>query len=310
MKNSTIIKVPSKTFLVGEYLAVVGGPAVLLATEPEFLVSAVEQDSISLNSGWPKRAGEAVAFERVDEQSAKGPLARLFQRVNTKLAGEQKPSLSFWIQDPHRKRGGFGRSGAEFLALCHFARELNGKDQAPARLLDLFRSCGGQGSGADLVAQALGGITAFESQVGESRTLASQWPFPLLEISIFRTGVKVSNHDGLDEPSDLVSARAIVVRTIRAITAVNERDLVQSVSDYRNWMLAQNVEHRATTELLDLFQKDSRWLAAKGCGALGADVILGLNRPENRESLEGFLGLERVCVVATGQSLVPGVLSQ
>lgn len=308
------IEVPSKTFLAGEYLALNGGPALILASEPTF--------RFSWRGSEMEHSGASKECELLSLGSVKGPLSRFLSSVVSSPLNE---TFRFSIKDPHLGRGGFGRSGAEFLAGILYLNQIETRFETQtgigtgaqtryhpdkislSEILRLYRRCGGTGSGADLVSQSLGGLTVFVEPVDKSRQLCAHWPFEDIEISIFRTGVKVSNHDGLKMPLDLDTARGIVERLIDSIENRNETGLISGIRQFREWMLAESVEAESTRKYLQYFANDSRWLAAKGCGAMGADVILGLHRPNQRQALADFAGLERVVVISSNEGLASGV---
>jgi len=93
--SETVLSVPGKTFLVGEYLALSGGPSLLVATEPRFVlrVKAVAP-----------RGRAAHPF------AAASPAGRYLSRVI-------RDSEMFEFQDPHQGAGGLGASSAQFALL-------------------------------------------------------------------------------------------------------------------------------------------------------------------------------------------------
>src|SRR5262249_128237 len=93
------LTVPSKTYLVGEYLSLQGGPALLLNTAPRFKLTVNE-----------KTAGDNHAFFPVE--SPAGKYLKKYQKFFKKF------SLTF--HDPYDGKGGFGASSAQFCLLAAF----------------------------------------------------------------------------------------------------------------------------------------------------------------------------------------------
>ena len=86
-------RIPSKTFVLGEYSVLHGGPAILLASEPYFSLR-LEEKNENKNPFHPL--------------SPAGKLWELEPLLKTK---------SYLFSDPHHGLGGFGASSAEFIAL-------------------------------------------------------------------------------------------------------------------------------------------------------------------------------------------------
>ena len=110
------LSVPSKTFLLGEYVVIHGGPALVLTTEPRFTLYALLQKTqrqIDIHSKSP--AGKWI------EQHAD-----FYQQYH----------LQF--NDPHQSKGGFGASGAQFILLEALRQYQNGETMDNEDLLKKF----------------------------------------------------------------------------------------------------------------------------------------------------------------------------
>ena len=96
-----ILSVPGKTFLLGEYVALDGGPSLLLSTEPRFelRVRARSRDV-------------ALPFH------AQSPAGRFFERHADDLA-----AWEFEFRDPSGGRGGLGASSAQFALMYAFEHD-------------------------------------------------------------------------------------------------------------------------------------------------------------------------------------------
>jgi hypothetical protein len=123
-----VIRIPSKTFVLGEYLVLQGGPALVLCHPPYF------------------EAERGSSDRPLASQSPAGQLA--------KKTGFDLSTLAF--RDPHQGRGGFGGSGAEFLAVWAYHQgktSFQEKDCWQAR--EDYRALA-SGSGVDVLTQAFG----------------------------------------------------------------------------------------------------------------------------------------------------------
>ncbi|MCB0356431.1 MAG: hypothetical protein KDD40_05460 [Bdellovibrionales bacterium] len=177
-------KAASKTFLIGEYAVLKGGPAIVLNTSPTFslkVTKSKENDCMGIHPLSP--AGKWLRSR-----------ALYFNGLKIKF------------NDPWQGKGGLGASSAQFLfvhALAQVLQQqipfLNSKDYL-LQLLNDFKSLytdskGVVPSGVDLLAQYLGGV----SLVNKNRELsyATNWPFVLKNFLIFKTSKKVKSHEHL-----------------------------------------------------------------------------------------------------------------
>src|SRR5690606_39000184 len=98
---------PSKTFLLGDYLSLLGGPALLLNTEPRFqgLLESI-QPTVKSSA----IADKIQAIEPYPGIHPQSPAGKFLQRHASDFAD---CNLTFF--DPHQGAGGFGASSAQFL---------------------------------------------------------------------------------------------------------------------------------------------------------------------------------------------------
>src|ERR1700729_3734074 len=91
------ITIPSKTFLLGDYISLLGGPVLVLNTEPVF------QCLLEKSSG-----DQTIPhYFGIHPESTAG---KFIQRFANDFAGYD---LTFF--DPHQGAGGFGASSAQFV---------------------------------------------------------------------------------------------------------------------------------------------------------------------------------------------------
>lgn len=256
-----LFSIPAKTFVAGEYLALLGGPALLAATGPcfELFVKEGRGARKGLPSGSP-----ADRFV--------GKYAAFFS------------ALDLEFRDPYQGAGGWGASTAQFLgvfALASWGKLSNdeaGQDLDLKRLFEEYKDCAWNGeglppSGADLIGQLKGGFTWFEKRAGMiSRGL---WPFTGCELFLLRTGVKVVTHEHLRGLGEFPTAELeLRVKELRqAWTAADEGAFARALDGYGKALFRLGFVAPKTQELLKDLSWNSSVLAAKGCGALGADVV-------------------------------------
>ena len=272
--------VPGKTFLVGEYLAVVGGPSLLLATSPRF----------------------DAAFEREPGASGFHP---------------ESPAGRFWTarelgrawrgrwRDPYSGRGGLGASTAQFACAWALAEPDALRDWP--RLLAAYRQHAWDGrgappSGADLQAQIEGGLCV----VQDGAPRRAPWPFPEIKLSLFRTGAKLATHAHLAQAAaaewPIDRLRAICGEALAAVASADADRFARALQDYGDALARADLCADRTRRLLD----DARsalgpaLVAAKGCGAMGADVALLAHAPGASRAVAAWA--ERAGLEALGGS--------
>lgn len=262
----------SKSFLLGEYLALRGGPCLLVATEPRF--------ELHINK---KGKGNNIFHPA-------SPAGRLWD-----LHKELTKNWSASFNSPFG--AGVGASSAEFL-LLHSAIQVNRTLSHEAQhepdlmliLKDFSEMSEVKASGADLVAQLKGGVTLFERNLGKIRQ--QPWGFQDLSFLFFSTGVKVPTHEhlaSLGSWSDTALSEA-VEKGVSGWLYSNPEAFASAVNATRRELQALGFEAPTTTAILAELQRDSRIVAAKGCGALGADTVLLLCKIEHRDELRESIG--------------------
>jgi hypothetical protein len=246
------VKIPSKTFVLGEYAILQGSNALLMGHGPWFQVSY--------------EPGNPASPFHVDSPAGKWLAAN---RTEAKIQ----------FKDPHGGKGGYGGSGAEFLAAWAFEKEIPPVTHPRAILAwsAWEDSRPSSGSGADILTQAFGvnredtfflEIDPVSTTLKEIYAMKNQG-----EISLFHTGKKVATHEAKVPPNLPVEELEDIV--IRA-GAWLERGLfdgfAKEVTAYGEKMASLGLV--APHTLAALKKMPDGVLAAKGCGAMGSDVIL------------------------------------
>lgn len=291
---TTVLSAPGKTFLVGEYLALSGGPALVLTTAPRFELRVFKSES----------TGEVV--HPFQPQS---PAGRLLSRYTDKAKG-----YKIEFSDPHNGLGGLGASSAQFALSYFWLRGgLDNEFNDWETLLNEYRECawGGEGtppSGADLVAQVVGGVCWFDGLKQKAQQLS--WNFERLGFTLVRTGTKLPTHEHLKEkrPVPVEALRAQVGIATRAFEDGNESLLVESVRATGTILAESGLCASKTREILSDLHTYSEWvLAAKGCGAMGADVILILHERAHADRAHEWAREKSFSICGTDQDIALGL---
>lgn len=253
----------AKTFFLGEYGAVATQRAIVWLTEPAF----------------------SAYFG--DEARPSSPLSLPCERLLKALAPELLKS-KYSFQDPYHGRGGLGASSAEFLfwmrALTYYRVE-SGQWHCPTqwpRLLDLYTrySWSGRGvppSGIDVVAQNYSGLLYIDVANGVYDALS--WPFPEVGIALAHTKQKLATHRHLENQSHAEKWASLSdwVDMARDALYIGDLDqLLKSVQGAYEQQLRLGLVASHTQKCLASLNDATVFLAAKGCGAMGSDVILAL----------------------------------
>ncbi|MDF2867024.1 MAG: hypothetical protein K0S11_494 [Gammaproteobacteria bacterium] len=290
------ISAPSKTFLLGEYAALVGCPALVLNTEPRFELQIEQTHHFNVQG--------------IETQSPAGRFIKDNQAIFK--------SYRLNFIDPHQKQGGFGASSAQFLMVYCFYQTLQqfGKNLAEGvkPLLQLtnsqlpeFRSTllatylnyawngiGIAPSGADIMGQLYGHITWFDKSNNEAKIL--EWPFPNLQLLLLRTGVKIATHEHLKQLTNISYEpfSTILAEAYQSLSLANEVNFLQAINNYANILATYQFVATTTQELLANLNQLPYVSAAKGCGALGADVILCLVKQQNLINFQHWLNQQNI----------------
>lgn len=275
--SSLVLSVPGKSFLAGEYLALKKGPCLMCASRPRFeLVAQTGTGKISgIHAASP--AGKLLAEN-----------AEYFQKWDLEFV------------DPHEGRGGWGASTAQFLtayvlnewrASCELETL---KSLSISRLLEAYwkQAWSGEGqqpSGADLVAQYKGALTLFEKRAG--LVAVYDWNFSEIDFALIPTGKKLATHEHLKTLADFdeSSIESAMTMIKSGLQSGNSEEFVVGIESNGRALEELGLVAPHTQEMLrDLLRKPGV-LAAKGCGALGADVVLVIYSKAHRDQFKNFV---------------------
>lgn len=285
------LSAPSKTFLAGEYAVLRGSPALVLNTSPRFELYV--RSGSGQVTGIPAGSPAALWLEQ------RQPLLERFD-------------LHF--HDPHQGKGGFGASGAQFLLVHSFTTFLqtgfSGMVEG-VRLSELWNDqnvlAKGKGSGADVLAQSVGAVARVNVKAQEALALA--WPYAEIGFAIVRTQNKVATHEHLAniKEAQLDQLVAPAAACVEAFGHRSAQDFISALKDFSMALRQAGLQAATALEMCAKIENQSWCLAAKGCGALGADTVLFLYKKENQASVDAFVQKMGWSSSASDESLTGGI---
>lgn len=247
--------IPAKTFLLGEYAALQGEGAIILTTSPVFELSLVPDNE---------------EITGIHPQSPAGLWWAHHRNLNQGLV---------W-QDPYHDIGGVGASSAQFLgtylASCHV---LNMTPNLHS-LMDAYYQSAWQGvglrpSGYDVLAQTQKGCVYINRQKNEIKNY--NWPFKDISFILLHSGQKLATHYHLQKtslPTSIEHLAKTVELAKKAFDKKNSIGLIDAINQYQHQLTEMNLMAKHSLSYIKDFKNDTDILAIKGCGALGADVLL------------------------------------
>lgn len=294
------IEAPSKTFIVGEYVAVTGGPTLVLNTPPFFQLEAYTRFN---------RSTDMPIFSGIEKVTPAG------KYLKKHLFDFQGVEIKF--QDPYKLGGGFGASSAQYGFLVCLREWLNNPTKPnPIHINQLIEEyqdiCGRHHpgpprSGVDIVAQLAGHITYYHKNQQELATY--NWPFADIVYCLIRTGEKVATHEHLRESPKFEEKplEPIVMQTLKHLQNQEGQKFSDTVTQYGRALADQGLVHENTVTLLNSLLERPGVMGAKGCGALGADVILALVQKDHLSELGRWLHDRHLDIAFAGQSTQMGI---
>lgn len=286
------LTVPSKTFLLGEYAALKEGPALILLTEPYFKIVAKWQPS------------ETLELNVFHPESPAGKLIKKHKDFY------QDYAINYI--DPYQGLGGFGASTAQFIMLEGLRHYVKSIRIDPFDLLDEYKTLAWNGeglapSGADLIGQLYGQLCYFQRARKHIQSFA--WPFKELEYGLIHTGNKLATHQHLKELTRLNTSglEAVAMSGIKSIEQKDSNRFIEAIKDYAQILQFQGLTAKPTEEILKHLCSNPAIMAAKGCGALGSDVILIIFQRNNESDVMSWLKQNKLNLVSCGYKLAEGL---
>jgi pantoate kinase len=257
------LTVPSKVFIIGEYAVLDGVPALVATFAPRF--------------GLGPRDASLIQKEVFHPDSPAGRLMK------------QNRWEGIWeFTDPYLGAGGFGGSTAEFLlayAITKMKSDLTIQPEDAWEAWTRYREFAPLASGADLVAQWIGGTVVVDLKRQSAQTIdVDQIGQSILIFSAaHQEDRKVKTHEHLNSnhASFKVSSyiQLLVERAIDAFTRQHNQQLASAINQFGDSLRELGLEIQATTEDREAFMKVPGVIAVKGTGALQADGLVVMMDP-------------------------------
>ena len=283
------LSAPSKTFLLGEYAVLANHPCLLLSTAPRFCVLVSKQNN-------------QHAPCQYENFSTQGPVKALQTDVNAQLQGYR-----FVFVDPYQGTGGFGASCAQYGLLYQAYSQLTQQNTDPLDCLKHYVKHGLSGSGAALISQFNGGITLFDPAKQQYKALS--WPWQHITAVLLKTQQTVPTHVHLDTlPSQSYDALACITRSgLNALEQADDHALITAVREFNHTLIIMGLSCDNTKNLCQQLMNCPFVLATKGCGALGADVILTIVPTDTLELFRTWLQPLPLTYISDTQQLEHGL---
>lgn len=186
--------------------------------------------------------------------------------------------------DPHQGQGGFGGSSAEFLAvIAQDQTKTSFKEAECWKARDMYLSVA-SGSGVDVLVQAFGSgeenlLVAVDLEGKKLKPM--NIPSLNAELKLFRTGQKLATHEHLKkvEPPHPDDLAPLVHKAEGAFFKKDKKLFAEAMNGYGTAMAAAGLLAAHSAAAVKDAMEIPGLLAAKGCGAMGADVIALLHEP-------------------------------
>lgn len=288
------LTIPSKTFVLGEYLALTGGPTLVLCTAPYFTLH------VSASSHTKKI--------NLPDLHPESPAAKLMAS-----SPEFYQNYTLTFSDPHQGRGGLGASSAQFAALFALRQQVPLQtDETILQALATYQALtaekeGMPPSGADLVAQMKGGFCFFDKV--QKKIVSIAWPFPDISFCLIHTGQKIATHTHLQTLKDLNCADLveIVMAGYTSLNQQNSAGFSAAINAYASRLQSKNLVAPHTQALLNKVQQHPSVLAAKGCGALGADIIFVLLSKKSSDEFRRWVTAQQLTIIQLDNKAAHGI---
>lgn len=248
---------PAKHFILGEYAILEEDASALLMTHAPLF---------SMTARASKQGAQAFSHPA-------SPAARLYEKYRDILR-----EYTFAFHDPYLGMGGMGASSAEFLLLYQLLHQISQDEPSLFEMLETYyeltETTGVRPSGADVVAQKTGGLCAW--QKGSLPSILD-WKMSSIELHFVHTKHKVATHEHLqqfDLSFDKKDLKMATQSGIEAIKNQEEQAFIDAIQFFLESALSKNLVSEYSKEKISELHAFSWVKAAKGCGALGSDVLL------------------------------------
>lgn len=280
-------RIPAKTFLIGEYSALVGGSVLGLATGPGFEVNYTED--LAPKFPFHERSPAGMLWSEIKNLNLKIEMSELFNNL-----------------------GGFGRSTAEYLSVLIPQLKTTSEEFTAIRkhYQELSLKSGAAASGADLAIQYFGNVTVVNSAKNSYSSM--DWKFKDYDFILISTGQKIKTHEHLAELDlNLIKTfPAFSDKVVETYLQGSAEEFISGINQWSKFLESHSLTHPFSLELKAALLKNSDILCAKPCGALGADVIVVICKKEVSAKVQQELLQMNLIIQGTSADLMAGVHTQ
>jgi hypothetical protein len=278
--------VPAKTFLIGEYSALVGGSVLGLATGPGFEV----QYNAMTDHKFPFHADS--------------PAGKLYFQ-NKNLLNKSRITLT----EKFKNLGGFGKSTAEYLSALIPLLELKSENFNQIRKQYQALSSG-SASGADLAIQYFGKVTYFD---GLHNCYSSvDWKFKDYDFILVSTGNKLKTHEHVSSLNldDIKKFPLVSDPIVQLYFNDSAQIFFQGLKEWSTFLAGQGLQSPLSLHIKNSLESNADVICAKPCGAMGADVIMVICEMDKSTHVQKVISEMNLVVQGTSKNLIPGVFNQ
>jgi len=307
--NSYLVTVPSKTFLSGEYGALLDGPALLINSQPRF----------------------QIRFDHFeDKQAFINPIDNEKNPLFAYCAENEEFLFDFDVHfdDPYGGAGGFGASSAQWAALYAFINQFQNPFKSLfdktqnnydfLKNLDFsfiesfikkYRSYTKEKyppSGYDVISQWIGKIAYID--IKRKILKRMDWPFDDIGFVLAKSPDKVATHEHLKHIGAIpaLEIETVVHNIQKSLEEKNSNQFVNWVQKNYELFLKTGFVERQAQSRIEALRKMDGVLAVKGCGALGADVFFMVIDMKKWNEFSSNAKILQLPVVATHRTLSYG----
>lgn len=290
MMSQLIELIPAKTFLIGEYAALFDDPAIIFTSKPYFTLE-LHQNKADLQG--------------IHEHSPAGLLWKKHEKLK---------EHGFSWHCPYNNIGGLGASSAQFIGMYRFLCKISKRAFSIKTLLstyfDIVSETNTQKpSGYDVLAQSLHGFVVVNNLT--SWSLEEHWPFPSHGLLLFHMNQKMDTHTHLatwEKHWDKATAREIILAAIQAFKTKNVYKFIEKINEYGLLLKNHDLVAPHTQKYIDKYLDYPGVSAIKGCGAMGADILMLLVDKPNKASIKEVLSKDGLIFVGSETAIAPKTL--
>ena len=313
------IRIPGKTFLVGEYSVLLGGPALGLATQPTFDFQIIKSKPVSTSS--TTETSQLVSSVLLPFKVHCESPAGMYVRQHADFFSSCNLQNDFFVFDEvifsnsylqQGVVGGFGQSTAEYLLVWYIKNNQSPKKEnflfADIRkeYRDLHVNKTMKPSGIDLAFQYYGHVCLAKPDEEIYQNMI--WPFANLDFYIISTGLKVPTHQHLSDlnKNQLESLPQLSNEVIQTFLKKDQSAFLEMMDRWVKSLQEKNLTHPHSIEIIKNLESVPSIELAKPCGALGADVIIVFFLQSQKQRVREILQKMKLNIIAEVGDLCKG----